>query len=147
MALLGSCAVTCEITARPVNLLERMKQARSLSHKTIMHRKQHCVCLLLLIKVFISLENMYSSEGPCSWLLRSGQYMCCIIHSSTPLNITTTICVGYHVVVLFRHSAYDGSWFVTADVTFPKWAINKYSAAMACCGVHSCSNKLLKQFV
>lgn len=90
---------------------------------------------------------MYSSEGPCSWLLRSGQYMCCIIHSSTPLNITTTICVGYHVVVLFRHSAYDGSWFVTADVTFPKWAINKYSAAMACCGVHSCSNKLLKQFV
>lgn len=51
------------------------------------------------------------------------------------------------VVILFRHSAYDVCGSVTADVTFPIGAINKPSAAMACCGLHSCPNKQFNQFV
>lgn len=99
------------------------------------------------IQVFTYLEDMYSSEGPCSPVTRWVHYMCCIIHSSTPLNVTATICPGYHVVILFRHSAYDVCGSLTADVTFPIGAINKPSAAMACCGLHSCPNKQFNQFV
>lgn len=90
---------------------------------------------------------MYSSQGPCSPVTRWVHYMCCIIHSSTPLNVTATICPGYHVVILFRHSAYDVCGSLTADVTFPIGAINKPSAAMACSGLHSCPNKQFNQFV
>lgn len=129
VAPVGSCGfdMAAGITARPVNSLEKMKQVRSLSRKTITHRKQHCVFVLVDLKcVFLIFTP---SEGPC--LGAQLQYMCCIIHSSAPRNSEATICVGYHVVILCRHSAYDGSQSVTADVTFPIWAINKYSAAMA----------------
>lgn len=120
-----------------------MKQVRSLSQQDN-HAQE---ATLGSIQVFTSLEDMYSSEGPCSPVTRSVQDMCCIIHSSTPLSVTATICVGYHVVILFRHTAYDVCGSVTADVTFPIGAINKPSAAMACCGLHSCPNKQFNQFV
>lgn len=110
----------------------------------LMYTGSNILCLLLLIiTVFISVGSIYSSEAPCSWFLCSVQYMCCIIHPhpTTLFNITATICVGHHVVILFRHSAYDGSWSVTADVAGPIGAINKRSAAMAC------SHKLLQQIV
>lgn len=130
------------------DLLERMKQARSLSHKTIMPRKEKnmefgvCCCWLKCL-----LLPRSGLKAHILGLLPYSRYMCCIIYSSTPLNITAAICVGYHVVILFRHSAYDACWSVTADVTFPIGAINNHSAAMARCGVHSCLNKLLKHFV
>lgn len=127
----------------PASLWRKMKQVRSLSHKTIMHRKQHWVrskCLPLW-------RTCTHLKAPAPPVTRSVRDMCCIIHSSTPLSVTATICVGYHVVILFRHSAYDVCGSVTADVTFPIGAINKPCAAMACCGLHSCPNKQFNQFV
>lgn len=63
------------------------------------------------------------------------------------LNITATICVGHHVVILFRHSAYDGSWSVTADVAGPIGTINKYTAAMAGCVSALLHKRTLNQIV
>lgn len=86
--------------------------------------------------VFVDLKCLFFQrifthlKAPVLGLCAQLQYMCCIIHSSTPLDITATICVRYHVVILFRHSAYDGSQSVTVDVTFPIWAINKYRALL-----------------
>lgn len=51
---------------------------------------------------------------------------------SPPLssNTTATICVGHHAVTLLRHSAYDGSRSVAADVAGPLAAINESCAAV-----------------
>lgn len=111
-----------EITSRPVNL--KMKQVRALSQA-----QEATLCLLLLsIKVFISGEN---AEILFVSLLSSVHVL---DHSlARPLlssNTTATICVGHHAVTLLRHSAYDGSRSVAADVAGPPAAINESCAAV-----------------
>lgn len=89
---------------------------------------------LLLIKVFSPPKRSVcwpeARRSRCSFCAP------CLVHMPhhsliQPLHITGTICPGYHVPMLLRHPAYDGSCSVTADGTFSTGAINKCTTATA----------------
>lgn len=143
-----------EITARPVGFSGRRWNSPFIVPRQRKHRKQHCVCCCCLFECLLLLGKTYS----LFFLVQ--QYSTCAVSfgfpplspPSLPIsppvlpNITVTICVGHHVVILFRHSAYDGSWSVTADVAGSIGTINKYSVGQALLVKWTlcCSRKLFK---
>lgn len=153
---LGSCTGTWELKSRPglLDLVGEDETARSLSHDSANTGSN----IVFVVVVYLSVYFCWERRTPFFFLVQ--QYSTCAVSfgfpplspPSLPIsppvlpNITVTICVGHHVVILFRHSAYDGSWSVTADVAGSIGTINKYSVGQALLVKWTlcCSRKLFK---
>lgn len=103
-------STSCEL------VLRKMKQVRSLSRKTIPHRQEATLAgfhpsVCLFICLCGGLKPSASSPLVSPFLV----FSFLVIHSSHP----AAICVGYHVVILFRHLAYDGPWACHSGCNFP----------------------------
>lgn len=141
MAAAAAAVVVTQSTSCEL-VLRKMKQVRSLSRKTIPHRKRRSLGFIqVFICVFIwrTCTRLNLPDRCIPIFFSFMPFTAILTPSPSVLDIMWSYCSDTWHMTPRRP--------VTADVTFPtRGAINKSSGAVDCCCC-CCSNKQLNQFV